>query len=653
MIEPRQLFNFIQGSDITGESSYDLWKRLGNEGTEADFLEFIRSGPKGENGCVYALSASELVIKKSINNVLLPGNITFTSYYRIGTNVNRYDYAGRFVVQETSDGDTWYTKYTSSQDEVSIIYTPSNSNVKIIRCTLYASGGTTVEIDTQTVVILEDVSSIEVGARNLLRNSDIYYEIDKYSSNISLDLPISNNFDLQSLIGKTVTLSYYADTMGGYTGTGIFGISSTIIWSHSDGSAISYATNPITMNSTGVYKQRVSQTVTITPPSDKYDMIENITINIMLSLKPSNINDVWIFAHPKLEIGNVATDWTLAPEDIEDFASMSGLTEHTSSTNNPHNVTKSQVGLGNVPNVATNDQTPTYTESNALSSLTSGEKLSVAFGKIAKSISDFIIHLANKSNPHSVTAAQLGALTSADIVDNLESTSTILPLSSNQGNKIKTSLDSKAPISHASSGTTYGKGTDSVYGHLKLSDSIVSISDATGGYASTPKAIHRVKGLITKACVMITGDTGSVTIPAGTITKIKLSTFTYKGYGYDRDGDLYTFSINSDGGVVCPVSGTVLVTGSVSLTGTAGTERSKGCYITHYSNSTGIYTETQVCSQYIREMGGTGGISSGMNFVSVRDGDVFYLNARSSSECTCYTNNNATYLSITYLSIES
>lgn len=84
------------------------------------------------------------------------------------------------------------------------------------------------------------------------------------------------------------------------------------------------------------------------------------------------------------------------------------LTGHTTLTNNPHNVTASQVGLGNVPNVATNDQTPTYTENTSVTALTSGEKLTVAFGKIAKAITDFISHLANKSNPHGVTASQVG-----------------------------------------------------------------------------------------------------------------------------------------------------------------------------------------------------------------------------------------------------
>lgn len=85
------------------------------------------------------------------------------------------------------------------------------------------------------------------------------------------------------------------------------------------------------------------------------------------------------------------------------------FSEHIKNTSNPHSVTAKQVGLGNVPNVTTNDQTPTYTESSSLTNLVSGEKLSVAFGKIKKATTDLIAHLANTSNPHKVTASQVGA----------------------------------------------------------------------------------------------------------------------------------------------------------------------------------------------------------------------------------------------------
>lgn len=82
-------------------------------------------------------------------------------------------------------------------------------------------------------------------------------------------------------------------------------------------------------------------------------------------------------------------------KEISDAANPETLKTHTENKENPHGVTKAQIGLGNVPNVATNDQTPTYTVPSEVAELSSGEKLSVAFGKIAKAVSSLISHLAD------------------------------------------------------------------------------------------------------------------------------------------------------------------------------------------------------------------------------------------------------------------
>ena len=74
---------------------------------------------------------------------------------------------------------------------------------------------------------------------------------------------------------------------------------------------------------------------------------------------------------------------------------------------NPHKVNKEQVGLGNVPNVTTNDQTPTYEEAEGFENISSGEKLSIAFGKIQKAISSLLGHINNFDNPHKTTKSQI------------------------------------------------------------------------------------------------------------------------------------------------------------------------------------------------------------------------------------------------------
>ena len=73
--------------------------------------------------------------------------------------------------------------------------------------------------------------------------------------------------------------------------------------------------------------------------------------------------------------------------------------DHSQMTSgNPHGVTKSDVGLGNVPNVTTDNQTPSFTQATTLANITSKEKLSVMLGKIAKAIADFISHKGDKTS---------------------------------------------------------------------------------------------------------------------------------------------------------------------------------------------------------------------------------------------------------------
>ena len=91
------------------------------------------------------------------------------------------------------------------------------------------------------------------------------------------------------------------------------------------------------------------------------------------------------------------------------YASKEDFDKHTADKNNPHSVTKQQVGLGNVPNLTPSDQIPTFTEATTLANIASGEKVSTLLGKIKLAISKLIDHLNNRSNPHNTTAMQVGA----------------------------------------------------------------------------------------------------------------------------------------------------------------------------------------------------------------------------------------------------
>ena len=64
----------------------------------------------------------------------------------------------------------------------------------------------------------------------------------------------------------------------------------------------------------------------------------------------------------------------------------------------------------------------------------------------------------------------------------------------------KNSLPTKmTPTSHASASTTYGVGSSSNYGHVKLSDSTTSTSGVSSGVAATPAAVRSVKEIADEA----------------------------------------------------------------------------------------------------------------------------------------------------------
>ena len=244
---------------------------------------------------------------------------------------------------------------------------------------------------------------------------------------------------------------------------------------------------------------------------------------------------------------------------------------------------------------ATNNLTPTYEPSSDVSELSSGEKISTAFGKIATAIKSLISHIKNKSNPHDVTASQVGAFTSGDVVDNLESTATNLPLSANQGNRL-----AKAQ----------------------------------------------------KAFITANGSESAFSLSAGNITKLPLNNMIEKVSGKMLDGKSYAFSLTEDGGIYCPYTGQVLVSGSAYINVSSDSETTNGCYILKNTGMVDSRVDVEVCSQYIREKGIAGGIMAGAKIISVQDGDILYLCARSSINSKCNTASTATYLSVMYISID-
>lgn len=142
-----------------------------------------KTGTDGIPGRTYFIEASSNVLKRSKDNTISPNFIEFKAYYRDGNSAARTPYAGRFIIEETVDGNTWKTIYTSTANEdtvkhylYSLLSTQTGQivaaengsiigvprDVTSVRCKLYASGGTTNLMDMQSVAVVVDVDALTV-----------------------------------------------------------------------------------------------------------------------------------------------------------------------------------------------------------------------------------------------------------------------------------------------------------------------------------------------------------------------------------------------------------------------------------------------------------------------------------------------------------
>lgn len=119
----------------------------------------ISKAKDGKIGINYNLRASVLAIRKQKDGkTLIPASVTFSALELDNGTV--HSYTGRYKVEESTDGINYTVKYQPTADELQKVYTPSSSDIKAIRATLYAAGSSTQELDSQTVIVLADAEGL-------------------------------------------------------------------------------------------------------------------------------------------------------------------------------------------------------------------------------------------------------------------------------------------------------------------------------------------------------------------------------------------------------------------------------------------------------------------------------------------------------------
>ena len=68
-------------------------------------------GPPGQGvpARTFFIEPSAIVLKQGLDKAYLPPTVTFSAYYRDGSEETRHAYAGLFKVEITTDGTTWET----------------------------------------------------------------------------------------------------------------------------------------------------------------------------------------------------------------------------------------------------------------------------------------------------------------------------------------------------------------------------------------------------------------------------------------------------------------------------------------------------------------------------------------------------------------
>lgn len=177
-----------KGNKLTTRDGKYLVVRTGGAHIKKRFS--ISKAPDGKIGVSYSLRCSTLVIRKQQDGTLQPKQVTFYAQYNDGTLLS--DYSGRYKIEESTDGTSYTQKYMSASDELRKNYTPSSGNVKVIRCTLYSSGGLN-ELDSQSIIILtdadglaEDIDEIREGMQTIRTDvTNIETGMDGIRANIS------------------------------------------------------------------------------------------------------------------------------------------------------------------------------------------------------------------------------------------------------------------------------------------------------------------------------------------------------------------------------------------------------------------------------------------------------------------------------------
>lgn len=122
-------------------------------------IQKVYAGTDGTPGRTYIIELSAYAAKRGADGEVSPSSVTAYAYYRDGAET-RKTYSGRWKIQISTDGSTWTDSWTSTSNTTSTTKNLKNAEYNFVKFILYEAGGTTNELDTQTFLILTDISAL-------------------------------------------------------------------------------------------------------------------------------------------------------------------------------------------------------------------------------------------------------------------------------------------------------------------------------------------------------------------------------------------------------------------------------------------------------------------------------------------------------------
>ena len=175
--------------------------------TKVFSLVKVQSGQDGVSPTVYSLEADTYALNRDISNAYTPTSVTFKAFSHTGTSTSPY--SGRFYIFEgisRSEYDAASVKPQpdawSTSDVSYFTHSPLSNTTTSILCLLFASGGASTILDSQTVVVTSDGATGATGATGAAGASAINVAFGNYSDVLTCD----SNDDL--VANQTITIPF-------------------------------------------------------------------------------------------------------------------------------------------------------------------------------------------------------------------------------------------------------------------------------------------------------------------------------------------------------------------------------------------------------------------------------------------------------------